>query len=102
VNDFRLGDGEEVRLAGDARDDPEQGAGARSHGIPACTREPVYATPGQIARHALEFYSKLWAPYAFPQLTLQDGPSAGHGIPDGDQLQPAARRTTRRVTSGGR
>jgi hypothetical protein len=35
----------------------------------------------QISRHALEFYSKLWFPYAFPQLTLQDGPSAGMEYP---------------------
>lgn len=32
-------------------------------------------------RHAMEFYSKLWAPYPFPQLTLQDGPSAGMEYP---------------------
>lgn len=32
-------------------------------------------------RHALEFYSKLWAPYPFPQLTMQDGPSAGMEYP---------------------
>ena len=32
-------------------------------------------------RHALEFYSQLWAPYPFPQLTLQDGPSAGMEYP---------------------
>ncbi len=32
-------------------------------------------------RHALEFYSELWAPYPFPQLTLQDGPSAGMEYP---------------------
>lgn len=31
--------------------------------------------------HAMEFYSKLWAPYPFPQLTLQDGPSAGMEYP---------------------
>lgn len=36
---------------------------------------------GAISRHALEFYSKLWAPYPFPQLTLQDGPSAGMEYP---------------------
>lgn len=28
-----------------------------------------------------EFYSALWAPYPFPQLTLQDGPSAGMEYP---------------------
>jgi len=32
-------------------------------------------------RHALEFYSDLWAPYPFPQLTLQDGPSSGMEYP---------------------
>jgi hypothetical protein len=32
-------------------------------------------------RHALEFYSDLWEPYPFPQLTLQDGPSAGMEYP---------------------
>jgi Peptidase family M1 domain len=41
----------------------------------------LYTNAGQIARHALEFYSKLWAPYPFPQLTLQDGPSAGMEYP---------------------
>jgi hypothetical protein len=40
-----------------------------------------YANAGPIARHALEFYSKLWAPYPFPQLTLQDGPSSGMEYP---------------------
>jgi hypothetical protein len=41
----------------------------------------LYANAGPIARHALEFYSKLWAPYSFPQLTLQDGPSSGMEYP---------------------
>ena len=41
----------------------------------------LYADAGQIARHALEFYSKRWFPYSFPQLTLQDGPSAGMEYP---------------------
>ncbi len=36
---------------------------------------------GELTRHALEFYSDLWAPYPFPQLTLQDGPSAGMEYP---------------------
>lgn len=36
---------------------------------------------GPISRHAIEFYSKLWTPYPFPQLTLQDGPSAGMEYP---------------------
>ena len=41
----------------------------------------LYANAGPVARHALEFYSKLWGPYAFPQLTLQDGPSSGMEYP---------------------
>ncbi len=36
---------------------------------------------GETARHALEFYSGLWVPYPFPQLTMQDGPSAGMEYP---------------------
>jgi len=41
----------------------------------------LYTNAGPIARHALEFYSRLWAPYPFPQLTLQDGPSSGMEYP---------------------
>lgn len=44
-------------------------------------RANLYANAGPITRHALEFYSKLWAPYPFPQLTLQDGPSSGMEYP---------------------
>jgi len=43
--------------------------------------ESGYANAGPIARHALEFYSKLWAPYPFPQLTVQDGPDNGMEYP---------------------
>ncbi|MDB4877910.1 MAG: hypothetical protein JWM41_4356 [Gemmatimonadetes bacterium] len=42
---------------------------------------PLYENAGPLASHALEFYSKLWFPYQFPQLTLQDGPSAGMEYP---------------------
>ena len=41
----------------------------------------AYANAASITRHALEFYSRLWMPYEFPQLTLQDGPSAGMEYP---------------------
>ncbi|MEZ5344451.1 MAG: M1 family metallopeptidase [Pyrinomonadaceae bacterium] len=40
-----------------------------------------FVNAGKITRHALEFYSHLWIPYDFPQLTLQDGPSAGMEYP---------------------
>ncbi len=44
-------------------------------------RANLFARAGEISRHALEFYSKLWFPYQFPQLTLQDGPSSGMEYP---------------------
>ena len=44
-------------------------------------RAGLYAKAGPVSRHALEFYSTLWFPYQFPQLTLQDGPSAGMEYP---------------------
>lgn len=40
-----------------------------------------YRQTGAYARHALEFYSKLWMPYAFPQLTQVDGPELGMEYP---------------------
>ena len=40
-----------------------------------------YAPVGPISRHALEFYSRLLTPYAFPQLTLVDGPEGGMEYP---------------------
>ena len=42
---------------------------------------PLFANALPTARHALQFYSALWFPYQFPQLTLQDGPSAGMEYP---------------------
>jgi hypothetical protein len=41
----------------------------------------AYATAGPVVRHALEFYSHLWMPYAFPQLTIVDGPEGGMEYP---------------------
>ena len=40
-----------------------------------------YVQAGPVARHALEFYSGLWMPYAFPLLTLSDGPENGMEYP---------------------
>ncbi|HEV8122675.1 MAG TPA: M1 family metallopeptidase [Gemmatimonadales bacterium] len=40
-----------------------------------------YQATGAMARHALEFYSKLWMPYAFPQFTQVDGPEGGMEYP---------------------
>ncbi len=44
-------------------------------------RAKLFERAGAITRHALEYYSALWAPYPFPQMTLQDGPSAGMEYP---------------------
>jgi len=44
-------------------------------------RAARFENAGPLSRHALEFYSDLWVPYPFPQLTLQDGPSAGMEYP---------------------
>lgn len=40
-----------------------------------------YAQGGPVVRHALEFYSRLWMPYAYPQLTMVDGPELGMEYP---------------------
>jgi hypothetical protein len=40
-----------------------------------------YADAGPTVRHALEFYSRLWMPYAFPQLTIVEGPDGGMEYP---------------------
>jgi len=40
-----------------------------------------YSLAGRSVKHALEFYSDLWIPYAFPQMTIVDGPEAGMEYP---------------------
>ncbi|HVX39326.1 MAG TPA: M1 family metallopeptidase [Gemmatimonadaceae bacterium] len=40
-----------------------------------------YADAGPTVRHALQFYSKLWMPYAFPTMTMVDGPELGMEYP---------------------
>ncbi|HXY69344.1 MAG TPA: M1 family metallopeptidase [Gemmatimonadales bacterium] len=44
-------------------------------------RAQAFAQAAAIARHALQFYSGLWIPYAFPVLTLVDGPENGMEYP---------------------
>jgi hypothetical protein len=36
---------------------------------------------GERVRHALQFYSQLWMPYAFPCMTVADGPELGMEYP---------------------
>ncbi|HXI20478.1 MAG TPA: M1 family metallopeptidase, partial [Gemmatimonadales bacterium] len=40
-----------------------------------------YQQTGEFARHALEFYSGLWMPYAWPEFTQVDGPEGGMEYP---------------------
>ena len=40
-----------------------------------------FKTAGSFARHALQFYSQLWLPYPFAQLTMVDGPELGMEYP---------------------
>lgn len=40
-----------------------------------------YADAGPTVSHALQFYSKLWLPYAFPTMTMVDGPELGMEYP---------------------
>ncbi|HET9440550.1 MAG TPA: M1 family metallopeptidase [Longimicrobiales bacterium] len=47
-----------------------------NHGPPA-----NFARVPQSTRHALEFYSKIWMPYAWPVFTVADGPDRGMEYP---------------------
>ena len=40
-----------------------------------------YAEVASRVRHALEFYSTLWMPYAYPRMTVIDGPDTGMEYP---------------------
>ena len=40
-----------------------------------------FAQGPAVVRHALEYYSKLWMPYVYPQLTMVDGPENGMEYP---------------------
>lgn len=59
---------------------PEKGA-IPLHMVFIPERARYFENAASKTRHALEFYSSLWAPYPFPQLTMQDGPSAGMEYP---------------------
>jgi peptidase M1-like protein len=44
-------------------------------------RAQFFADAGPITRHALEFYSKMWLPDPFAQITVADGPDQGMEYP---------------------
>jgi hypothetical protein len=59
---------------------PERGA-IPLHILFTRNRAPAFAQVPTVGRHALEFYSELLAPYAFPQHTVVDGPEQGMEYP---------------------
>jgi hypothetical protein len=58
-----------------------RGAGAIPVHILYLPEHAQYKQVGDWARHALEYYSSLWMPYAFPQFTQVDGPEGGMEYP---------------------
>jgi hypothetical protein len=80
VNDFAWATAENFVWKATRATIPGKGA-IPIHMVYLPERAGLFNRAGKISRHALEFYSALWAPYPFPQLTLQDGPSAGMEYP---------------------
>lgn len=80
VNDFAWATAENFVWRATRANIPGKGA-IPIHMVYLPERAKMFEKAGVITRHALEFYSKLWAPYPFPQMTLQDGPSAGMEYP---------------------
>jgi len=80
VNDFAWASAENYIWTATRADIPGKGY-VPIHMLYLPRRASLFENAGALSRHALEFYSELWAPYPFPQLTLQDGPSAGMEYP---------------------
>lgn len=80
VNDFAWATSNNFIWSATRATIPEKGP-VPIHMVYLPSRAKFFEQAGKITRHALEFYSSLWVPYPFPQLTLQDGPSAGMEYP---------------------
>ncbi|MEZ6015410.1 MAG: M1 family metallopeptidase [Planctomycetota bacterium] len=80
VNDFAWATAEKFNWTATRATIPGRGP-VPIHMVFLPERAKRFEKAGPVTRHALEFYSALWAPYPFPQLTLQDGPSAGMEYP---------------------
>ena len=80
VNDFAWASSADYLWRATRATIPEKGP-VPIHMVYLPSRAQYFSQAGRITRHALEFYSELWAPYPFPQMTLQDGPSAGMEYP---------------------
>jgi len=80
VNDFAWATSSDFMWQATRVDIPENGY-IPLHMVYLPERAHLFENAAYLSRHALEFYSDLWAPYPFPQLTMQDGPSAGMEYP---------------------
>lgn len=80
VNDFAWAASPDFMWTATRATIPEKGP-IPIHMVYLPERARLFERAGEITRHALEFYSELWAPYPFPQMTMQDGPSAGMEYP---------------------
>ncbi len=80
VNDFAWATARKFVWTATSANIPEKGP-VPIHMLYLPGRANLFARAPDIMRHALEFYSKLWFPYEFPQMTMQDGPSAGMEYP---------------------
>jgi hypothetical protein len=79
VNDFAWSTSDEYLW--DATRATIPGRGAIPVSILYLPEHGDYRSTGAMARHALEYYSSLWMPYAFPQFTQTDGPEGGMEYP---------------------
>ena len=61
----------------------------------------LYANAGPVARHALEFYSKLWFPTSFRSSRSRTAPAPAWSI-QWSSTPTRGRPTTKRATNGGR
>lgn len=80
VNDFAWATSKDFVWKATRANIPQKGA-IPIHMFFLPERANRFRNAGKTTRHALEFYSELWGTYPFPQITLQDGPSAGMEYP---------------------
>ena len=80
VNDFAWGTAKQFVWQATRATIPSKGAiPVNIYYLPG--RAQLFANSGPILRHALEFYSSLLMPLAFPQHTMVDGPDTGMEYP---------------------
>ena len=80
VNDFAWAASSRYVWKALRADIPERGI-IPVHILHTINRTQQYEQVPAATRHALEFYSALWMPYAFPQHTVVDGPEQGMEYP---------------------